>query len=52
MGSYGAGGYGNVRTGSANAYDVTYEYNGRQYTRRMDYHPGDRVRVRVDVSPG
>ena len=48
----GHGGYGNVRTGSANAYDVTYEYNGRQYTRRMDYHPGDRVRVRVDVSPG
>ena len=32
-------------------YDVTYEYNGRQYTRRMDYHPGDRIRVRVDVSP-
>lgn len=32
-------------------YDVTYEYNGRQYTRRMDYNPGDRIRVRVDVSP-
>ena len=31
-------------------YDVTYEYNGRQYTRRMDYNPGDRIRVRVDVS--
>ena len=39
------------RTGNATAYDVTYEYNGRQYTRRMDYHPGERVRVRVDVSP-
>ena len=45
------GSYDGYRTGNANAYDVTYEYNGRQYTRRMDYHPGDRVRVRVDVSP-
>lgn len=32
-------------------YDVTYEYNGRRYQRRMDYHPGDRLRVRVDVIP-
>ncbi len=46
------GAYGDYRTaGSATAYDVTYEYNGRRYTRRMDHHPGDRVRVRVDVSP-
>jgi uncharacterized protein YcfJ len=45
------GRYGSYRTGGASAYDVTYEYNGRQYTRRMDYHPGDRIRVRVDVSP-
>ena len=47
------GSYGSDRAsdGRANAYDVTYEYNGRRYTRRMDYHPGDRVRVRVDVSP-
>ena len=46
-------GYGSYRAsdGRANAYDVTYEYNGRRYTRRMDHHPGDRVRVRVDVSP-
>jgi hypothetical protein len=47
-------GYGNYnRTGDvrASAYDVTYEYNGRQYTRQMDHHPGDRVRVRVDVTP-
>lgn len=47
-------GYGSYsRTGDsrASAYDVTYEYNGRRYTRRMDYNPGDRVRVRVDVSP-
>lgn len=30
-------------------YDVTYEYGGRQYVTRTDYHPGDRIRVRVDV---
>ncbi len=49
-GSYNDG-YDSYRTGNATAYDVTYEYNGRRYTRRMDYHPGERVRVRVDVSP-
>ena len=43
--------YGGYRAAGANAYDVTYEYNGRRYTRRMDYHPGDRIRVRVDVAP-
>lgn len=32
-------------------YDVTYEYAGRQYTTRTQYHPGDRIRVRVDVRP-
>ena len=31
------------------AYDVTYEYAGREYTTRTSYHPGDRIRVRVDV---
>ena len=35
----------------ANLYDVTYEYNGRRFTRRMDHHPGDFLRVRVDVAP-
>ena len=49
-GSYNDG-YDSYRTGNATAYDVTYEYAGRRYTRRMDYHPGERVRVRVDVSP-
>ncbi len=48
---YAGNGYDNYRNGNATAYDVTYEYNGRRYTRRMDHHPGDRVRVRVDVSP-
>jgi hypothetical protein len=33
------------------AYDVTYEYGGRRYTTRTDYHPGDTIRVRVDVRP-
>jgi len=33
------------------AYDVTYEYAGRRYTTRTDYHPGDTIRVRVDVRP-
>lgn len=46
-----AGGYSQASNGRSGAYDVTYEYNGRRYTRRMDYHPGERVQVRVDVSP-
>lgn len=32
-------------------YDVRYRYNGRHYMTRTDSHPGDRIRVRVDVSP-
>ena len=45
-------GYGNARYGNAqDAYDVTYEYNGRRYTSRMNYDPGQRVRIRVDVTP-
>lgn len=50
-GAYGAGGYSRTSTGQATAYDVTYEYNGRRYTRRMNYHPGERVQVRVEVAP-
>lgn len=39
-------------TGSnVTAYDVTYEYAGHQYVTRTDYHPGDHIRVRVDVRP-
>lgn len=37
--------------GAVGAYDVTYEYAGREYTARTRYHPGDRIRVRVDVRP-
>lgn len=32
-------------------YEVTYEYAGRRYVTRMPYDPGDRIRIRVDVSP-
>lgn len=41
------GGYDNVYE----MYDVTYEYNNRRYTSRMNRDPGYRVRVRVDVVP-
>jgi hypothetical protein len=33
------------------AYDVTYEYGGRNYSTRTSYNPGNRIRVRVDVRP-
>lgn len=36
---------------SGTMYDVTYEYAGRTYTTRTGYHPGERIRVRVDVRP-
>jgi uncharacterized protein YcfJ len=47
------GDYARYPTGADNvtAYDVTYEYAGRQYITRTTYHPGDRIRVRVDVRP-
>ncbi len=32
-------------------YDVTYEYAGRTYHTRTSYNPGDRMRVRVSVTP-
>jgi uncharacterized protein YcfJ len=32
-------------------YRVTYEYNGREYTTRLPYDPGERMRVRVAVAP-
>lgn len=33
------------------AYDVTYKYHGRTYNTRMDYDPGDTLRVKVKVAP-
>lgn len=54
-GYYGNGGYSNAgygqQTNGVTAYDVTYEYGGRRYTSRTNYHPGNRIRVRVDVRP-
>ncbi|MBD8526074.1 glycine zipper 2TM domain-containing protein [Pseudomarimonas arenosa] len=32
-------------------YDVTYRYNGQIYRTVTDFHPGDRLRVQVDVRP-
>lgn len=32
-------------------YRVTYEYAGRLHRTVMDSHPGDRIRVRVDIRP-
>ncbi|HEY5559659.1 MAG TPA: glycine zipper 2TM domain-containing protein [Steroidobacteraceae bacterium] len=32
-------------------YDVTYEYAGRRYMTQMPYDPGERIRIRVDVTP-
>jgi uncharacterized protein YcfJ len=32
-------------------YRVTYRYRGRLYTTIMPYHPGNTVRVRLDVMP-
>ncbi len=44
-------GQGGYDDGRVSGYDVTYEYAGRTYHARTDHHPGDRIRVRVDVRP-
>lgn len=33
------------------AYDVEYRYRGELYNARMSYDPGDRIRVRIAVTP-
>ena len=33
------------------AYRVTYLYHGRRQVTELPYRPGDRIRVRVDVTP-
>ncbi len=45
--------YGGSRTSGNRVagYDVTYEYAGREFHTRTDYHPGDTIRVRVEVHP-
>ncbi len=32
-------------------YDVEYRYQGEVFVSRLDYDPGERLRVRVDVTP-
>lgn len=32
-------------------YDVIYQYSGQRYTTRTQNHPGDRIKVAVDVRP-
>jgi len=32
-------------------YDIEYRYRGEVYASRLNYDPGERLRVRVDVSP-
>lgn len=32
-------------------YDVKYRYRGKVYSARMNEHPGERVKVRVNVTP-
>jgi uncharacterized protein YcfJ len=32
-------------------YEVTYEYADRRYVTQMPYDPGERIRIRVDVTP-
>lgn len=39
-----------VRDERVMGYSVTYRYGGQTYQTRTDYHPGDRIRVRVDVT--
>lgn len=40
-----------VTESAISGYRVTYQYDGRIYRTHMKEHPGDRIRVRVDVSP-
>jgi uncharacterized protein YcfJ len=42
-------GYGGER--HVTAYDVEYRYRGELYNARMSYDPGDRIRVRISVTP-
>lgn len=44
-------GHDGYNDGRVAGYDVTYEYANRTYHTRTAYHPGDRIRVRVDVRP-
>jgi uncharacterized protein YcfJ len=43
--------YDNEERRTVEAYRVTYRYAGRLYHTRMRQHPGNRIRVHVDVTP-
>jgi uncharacterized protein YcfJ len=43
--------YTNTMEERIDGYRVTYEYNGRRQVTELPYKPGERIRVRVDVSP-
>lgn len=32
-------------------YNVTYRYKGQTFVKRTETHPGDRIRIRVEVTP-
>lgn len=38
-------------TSRANGYNVTYQYNGRNFSTVLPYDPGQRVRLQVAVTP-
>jgi uncharacterized protein YcfJ len=40
-----------MREEIVDGYLVTYQYEGRRYTMQTDAHPGNRVRLAVDVRP-
>lgn len=40
-----------VRDERVRGYEVTYRYRGEIYRTTTDYHPGDRIQVRIDVTP-
>ncbi len=43
--------YSNRTREEVNGYRVTYRYHGKTFERQMDYRPGRKLRVRVDVIP-
>jgi len=40
-----------VRDERVRGYEVTYRYRGEIYRTTTDYHPGDRIQVRINVTP-
>lgn len=44
--------YRDYREQRIDGYDVVYRYRGQNYSTRMPYDPGRRMKVRVDIRPG